>query len=117
MGVLFDQLGPFCKAFVEAVLRIRRAAEPSQEDIDSAVGTLSAYVDSIDHLPSDGLQDDSWLARHAAGLGAELFAFVFTQFGIADLRRVTVTQMAALQRWRMTGRLPVAHQRQGVMFP
>jgi hypothetical protein len=108
MGLLFDQLEPFGKAFVRAVLRIRRDSEADQESVDAAAATLSAYVDSIDHLPSDGPQDEAWFARYTAGVGAELIAFLFTQFGIADLRLVTERHLAAVQRWRMTGKLPAS---------
>src|SRR6218665_3988254 len=94
VGPLFNQLEPFCQAFVRAVLRIRRDSESNQDSVDAAAATLSAYVDSIDHLPSDGPQDEAWFVRYTAGLGAELIAFLFTQFGIADLRLVTERHLA-----------------------
>lgn len=105
MGILFDQLEPFSKAYMEGVLRIRGIDAPSQEQIDSAAASLSAFVAELDRLPSDAPEQE-WLGGHTPGLAAELFAFLFTQFGVAGFGRATDEQLEALEHWRMTGELP-----------
>ncbi len=105
MSNLFDQLEPFSRAFMEGVLRIRGIDSPTQEELDAAAATLSAFVDELGWLPSDAV-DQEWLNGHTPGLAAELSAFLFTQFGVAQFAQASAQQLDALRHWRMTGELP-----------
>ena len=102
-------LDGFDRYFVEAVLRIQGVnGLPTTEQVRSACAQLDGYYAAVMRAPEPAHTDDEedWLDSHTFTSAAAELAFLYTQFGVIDMRQATTAETAAFKRWWLSGVLP-----------
>ncbi len=100
-----EQLDPFDHAFVDALLLLQGVdGPPTLDEFRAALEDLSSYYSALELAPpSTTALDDSWPEGQSIDIAAAQLAFLFSRFGVLYRSQATAMQLAAFQRWWVTG--------------